>query len=142
MQEQQKQERNRSKVKSRRATSPRAIEQEINISPIDTTQATFLTRSKVKSPSGTSPRGIVKEITISRIDTTQAKRAPTTPPVVIETHEEVKVNHGSGASSGEQKELDKLKFDLTQTLREKNLENYKTDQIVQVKNVVEDFCKS
>ena len=37
--------------------------------------------------------------------------------------------------------MDKLKFDLNQTLREHNLENYKTDQIVKVKGVVIDFCK-
>jgi hypothetical protein len=97
-------------------------------------------RSKSKSPA-TSIRGIRREKSVSKNDTTQAKFAPTTPPVVIQTHEEVKVNQGSGANSGEQRELDKLKFDLNQTLRELNLENYKTDQIVKVKGVVVDFCK-
>jgi hypothetical protein len=94
-------------------------------------------RSRSKSP---AIRGLNREKAVSN-DLTQADQAPSaaTPPIFIQNQEEVKVSLAS--SSGEQRELETLKFDLRQTLKEHNLDNYSIDQVKQVKNVVVDFFK-
>jgi len=83
-------------------------------------------RSRSKSPAAPI-RGLKREKSVTNNNTPQPKHAPTAtiPPLAIQAHEEVKVSQA--VLSDEQGELEKLKFELRQTLRDHNLENYSMD---------------
>ena len=73
---------------------------------------------------------------VGTLNDTQARQPTITPPI-NQVQEEVKV----ADNSFEQRNFRKLSIELTQTLSERNLKNYKIERVLEARDAIESFCK-